>query len=339
MLAGYIPEAGRIELVDVPEPELPPRNSDPDSPGDIIFQPECSCLCGSDLPFLDGSEGQFPQELGHSLHEMTGRVIATNGDRFQPGQRVLAVPLKQLGLFERYVISEDRAIPLDDRIPEEQALLAQPLGTVLYALKKLPTVLDKDVVVVGQGPIGQLFCAAVRNLGARHIIAVDLLESRLKTSPHMGATETVCNATEDPIAAVSKITDGHMADIVIEVVGHEDQALNLCIDLARQDGRILYFGVPPTHIDAIRWRDLFFKNLTIHTSVNPDFRRDFPLAMRWIAEGRIDVSKIITHHYPLAEIQTAFETFRDRVDGALKVFVEFPAWEAGRTGNSEPISP
>jgi threonine dehydrogenase-like Zn-dependent dehydrogenase len=148
----------------------------------------------------------------------------------------------------------------------------------------------------------------------------------LAHSPGMGATATVCNAKEDPIAAVSRITGGRMAEIVIEAVGHQDQALDLCIDLCQPGGRILYFGVPPEYIDRVRWRDLFFKNITLHTSVNPDFRRDFPLAMRWIGEGRIDVSKIITHRYPVSQIQTAFETFRDRKEGALKVLVEFPAY-------------
>ena len=67
------------------------------------------------------------------------------------------------------------------------------------------------------------------------------------------------------------------------------------------------------------------KNISVQTSINPDFNRDFPLAMRWIAEQRIDVSPIITHRFDLAEIQTAFETFHQRRDGALKVLVDFPA--------------
>ncbi len=75
------------------------------------------------------------------------------------------MPIRQRGLYERYTLSEERAIPLDHRRPPEQALLAQPLGTVIFALKKLPSVLDKDVVIVGQGPIGQLFNASLRNLG------------------------------------------------------------------------------------------------------------------------------------------------------------------------------
>ena len=116
-----------------------------------------------------------------------------------------------------------------------------------------------------------------------------------------------------------------MADLVIEAVGHENQALNLCIDLCRRQGRIHYFGVPPQLIDGIRWRDLLMKNLALTTSVGPDFTRDFPLAMQWIGEGRIDVGPLVTHSFSLNEIQTAFEIFSDRKDGACKVLIRFPA--------------
>jgi threonine dehydrogenase-like Zn-dependent dehydrogenase len=319
LLAGSITAPNRIELIDVPEPEF----SDNGTP-EIIFQPELTCLCGSDLPFFT-MNGEWEPELGHSLHEMIGTVVDTNGSRFEVGDRVLAVPFEQLGLIERFALPEDRAIRLDTRVPEEHALMAQPLGTVLFALKKLPNLMDKDVAIVGAGPIGQLYCAAVRNMGARHVISIDLLESRLQTSPKMGATETICNANVDPAEALRDILDGELPEIVIEVVGHQDQALNLCIELCQPFGRILYFGVPPETIDGVRWRDMLIKNLTVHTSVNPVFQRDFPLAMQWIGEGRIDVSPILTHRFPLSDIQTAFETLRDRKEGALKVLVDFPA--------------
>ncbi len=204
-MPGHIKARGQIELVDIPEPTL---NEPGTEPGQILFEPHLACLCGSDLPYFDSSHTEYPQPVGYSLHEMIGTVIATSGQRFRSGDRVLAVPIRQRGLYERYTLSEDRAIPLDHRRPPEQALLAQPLGTVIFALKKLPTVLDKDIVIVGQGPIGQLFNASLRNLGAREIIGVDKLASRLALSEKMGATAAIDSSRENPVEAVQKILDG-----------------------------------------------------------------------------------------------------------------------------------
>jgi threonine dehydrogenase-like Zn-dependent dehydrogenase len=329
LLAGHFPAKHRIELVEVAEPALDGASVPPGQPGEIVFQPEIACLCGSDLPYFNAEHPEFTHRtVGHSLHEMTGTVVATNGQKFRPGDKVLGVPVNQCGLFERYILSEARAIPVDPRLSRDRAFLSQPLGTVIFALKKLPQILDKDVVIVGQGPIGQMFTACFRNLGAREIIAVERIASRLALSPKMGATATINADKSDVAAEVARITRGEMADIVVEAVGHTDQVINLALSLVKKFGRLLYFGVPPERIDGVCWRDAFIRNVTIHTSVNPDFDRDFPLAMRWLAEGRIDLDPLVTHRYALRDIQTAFETFRDRKDGAQKVVIEFPAYRS-----------
>lgn len=328
MLAGHLVSRRSIRLVDVPEPQLPPVE---ERPGQIIFQPELTCLCGSDLPFFDGDfEGHpidYPQPVGMSLHEMVGTVVATNGDRWEPGTRVLAVPVAQHGFFERFVLSESRAVRLDASLSDELALLAQPFGTVVHALKKLPNMIDRDVVVLGQGPIGQMFNAGLRNLGARRIVAIDPLASRLQLSRTLGATDTVCCRGEESVAAVRDLLDGELPDVVVEAVGHKALALNAAFMLTRPAGQVLVFGVPPVRTDNVLLKDAMLKNLTISTSLHPDFDRTFPLAMQWIAEGRVDLSPLLTHRFPLAEIQQAFDIFRDRLDGAQKVLVEFPAWQ------------
>lgn len=330
MLAGEIYAPKKIRLINVPEPKLPDKTA-PGAPASMIFQPELGCLCGSDLLYFEADFPEYPPVVGHSLHEMIGTVVETAGTRFRAGDRVLCVPVNQEGMFERFCVSEERAIALDPRAPEEQALLAQPFGTVIYALRKLPNLIGLDVAVVGQGPIGQMFCAALRNLGAREIIAIDKVASRLAASPTMGATAVVDSSKEDPVEVVRHLTGGTLADIVIEAVGHREQALNLCARLCRKHGRLLYFGVPPEKIDDVHWREVMLRNLTIYTSINPDFAYDFPLAMRWIAEGRVDLTPVITHRYPLSEIQKAFEVFYERRDGSLKVFVDFPAGQREST--------
>ena len=70
MLAGEIYGPKQIRLVDAPEPELDPGGS-----GQIIFQPELTCLCGSDMLFFEQKHEEYKPRLGHSLHEMIGRVV------------------------------------------------------------------------------------------------------------------------------------------------------------------------------------------------------------------------------------------------------------------------
>ncbi|MAT14800.1 MAG: alcohol dehydrogenase [Planctomyces sp.] len=311
----------KIELIEIDEPKLS------DKGGEILFQPECACLCGSDMPFFTMNGEVDNPVIGHSLHEMIGSVIETSGSKFKPGDRVLAVPIYQVGFFERYVLTEERAIPLADNIAEDIAMMAQPLGTVLYALRKLPNMLGKTVAVVGQGPIGQLFDLALRNLGASKIIAIDPIDARLETSRKSGATHVINNTETDPVEEIKRINGGALADVVIEAVGHQNQALNLCVDLVKKFGLLVFFGVPAQTIDKVRWGDVFRKNLTVITSVEPDFSIDFPLAMQWISEGRVDVSHLLTHRYPLSDVQKAYEHFRDKTDGSIKVLIEFPSWK------------
>ncbi|HIE99594.1 MAG TPA: alcohol dehydrogenase [Planctomycetes bacterium] len=324
MIAGQFTSRRRIELIDVEEPQLPAE-----TPGMMIFQPEVTCLCGSDLPFFDGDfEGHdvhYPQPVGKSLHEMVGTVVETNGSRWQPGTRVLAVPEEQMGLWERYVLSEDRAIALDDRLSDEIALLAQPFGTVVWALKKLPNMIDRNAVVLGLGPIGQMFVAGLRNMGARRIIGVDPVPERTALALQMGATDVVNSTGGVAEDQVRRILNGELADVVVEAVGHRAQAFNDAVLLTAHHGDILYFGVPPSPLDGIHFKEAMLKNITIRTSLHPDFERTFPLAMQWLAEGRVDLSPLLTHRFPLAQMQDAFDIFRDRREGAIKVLVEFPA--------------
>ena len=78
MLAGEIYGHKQIRLIDVEEPTL--ENS---PGGDIIFQPELGCLCGSDLLYYEADYPTYPPEIGHSLHELIGTVVDTNGSKFK----------------------------------------------------------------------------------------------------------------------------------------------------------------------------------------------------------------------------------------------------------------
>jgi threonine dehydrogenase-like Zn-dependent dehydrogenase len=215
-------------------------------------------------------------------------------------------------------------VPIDAASSNESAVIAQPMATVLSALSTIPTVLGKTVVVLGQGPIGLLFDACLASAGASKIIGIDVREARVASSCEFGATDAfVTRETggRDAIERVAQLTGGVLADLVVEAVGHEDQQLNLACALARNKGRVLYFGIPPDQHIGVALEPIVRKSLTIHTSVPEDLRPFVTIAQRAIKRGRIDTSKIITHRFPFTQVQQAFETYRDRV--GLKVLLDF----------------
>ena len=114
-----------------------------------------------------------------------------------------------------------------------------------------------------------------------------------------------------------------MADLAVEIVGHNQDTVNLCLNLTKRLGTVLAFGVPDDDVYAFNYRAFFSKNVTLIGSVGPDSLNDYPLAMDMIAQGRIDVSPIITHHLPFTEVQKGFELFIDHRDEAIKVVLDY----------------
>jgi threonine dehydrogenase-like Zn-dependent dehydrogenase len=317
MKAAQITARGRIQLVDVVDLHAPQS-------GEVIVRAETGCLCGSDMPFFSETQPAYPLRVGLSLHELVGRVTSSSSPAFRAGDRVLAMPLGLLGCAEQLRLGADRLVPIDDALTNERAVLSQPMATVLSALSTIPNVVGLTVAVVGQGPIGLLFDACLSQLGAGRIVGVDVRDSRVERSCEFGATDVVVareDGSRDAIARVSELTGGAMADLVVEAVGHEEQQFNLAAALARDKGRMLFFGIPPERVDAIALEAVVRKSLTIQTSVPDDLRPFVRIAQRTIKHGRIDVSRLVTHRFPFGQIQEAFETYRDR--RGLKVLVDF----------------
>jgi threonine dehydrogenase-like Zn-dependent dehydrogenase len=202
--------------------------------------------------------------------------------------------------------------------------MSQPLGTVVWACRKLRNLLNLDTVVIGQGPMGLLFTHMLSNLGARTVITSDLVDFRLEVSKQMRATHTINSANENIVAAVKEITDGRMADLVIEVVGHQTETINTCLQLLKRGATLLAFGVPDDEVYNFHFSEFFRKNIRFIGSVGPDVPNDFPLAMDLIAQERIDVSPIITHHLPFTEAQKGFEMALHKKDEAAKIVFDYP---------------
>ena len=315
MFAGQITGARRLEMIEIPTPEI--------SNGEILVRLQVGSICGSDLPYflfdkshpaLTGASAPLPATL--SLHELVGIVTQSRSEQFKEGDRVLGLPtIPHRGLAEYFVSSNDRAVLLPNG-DANHLVVSQPLGTVVHAWRKLRQGLE-TAVVLGQGPIGQLFTALLHQKGVGRLIAVDLLPERLELSTKMGATHTVSGNAAEVAAAIETITKGKLVDLAVEAIGKEE-TLNLAAKLVRRNGTLLAFGLPHKYNYDFAFHDFFWNEGRLICSLGPTVD-DFRVAVDMISNGVISVAPLLTHTFPFSRAQEAFTLFADRTDGVIKV--------------------
>jgi threonine dehydrogenase-like Zn-dependent dehydrogenase len=321
MKAVQVVERGKARFVEVEIPSLRPQHA--------LVRARRLSLCGSDIRMLHYSpDAAYPYPPGTTGHEMVGVVEAIDAPKspIQVGDEVLALAPTHQAMAEFFLAPIEHVIPLPSGVPMEHLLQAQQLGTVLFASQRLPNLEGATVAVIGQGSAGLFFYFQLRQLGARHVIALDVESFRLERSKAFGATHTVHNAVADPVDAIRGITDGKLADVVVEAAS-DVSSINLAIDLVRQSGDILYFGYPRQLIVPLNFDLLFHKccrvQAIVGATVEPN-QQSTRIALDLIASGRIDVSSLITHRFPFADVLDAYELHRTRGDKCVKIVIEMP---------------
>jgi threonine dehydrogenase-like Zn-dependent dehydrogenase len=120
----------------------------------------------------------------------------------------------------------------------------------------------------------------------------------------MGATHTVCGNAAEVAAAVETITDGKLADLVVEAIGR-GETLNLAAKLLRRNGTLLAFGLPHKHTYEFAFHEFFWNEGRLICSLGPTVD-DFRLAVDMIANGLTDIGLLVTHTFPFSRAQEAF---------------------------------
>ncbi|MDE2731657.1 MAG: zinc-binding dehydrogenase [Bacteroidota bacterium] len=314
MLAAQYTAPGAVSLVQTPDPECPPEG--------LLLRVETLGICGSDLHFChDVATAEYPCGPGFSGHECV--AIVEEGRGLPVGTRVLALAPDYNAFAEGLSATGDSVIRVPEHLSSDRAVLAQQLGTVIYCCRKLPNMLDRHVVVVGQGPAGLFFTMLLSRMGARSLTGVDTEPHRLTLARQLGATCVVNPDVTDCEAAVREHTRGDMADVVVEAVG-KAETLNLCTSLVRKEGDIALFGVPKTHVLPVDVEALLRRNVRLTTSVfaqrEPGLH-SFRLALQMIGDGRIDPMPLVSHRLGFAEIAQGFELAHTRSDGTIKVLL------------------
>ena len=198
-----------------------------------------------------------------------------------------------------------RIIPLPDEGDLSTLLMCQPVGTVMYACQRIGSVLGKRVAILGQGPIGLSFTDWMARQGARQVIVTDLLDYRLEIARKLGATHTINASREDGPAVIAEVTHGEMADVVIEAVGRPETA-NQIFQVMRMQGLVALFGLPHDEdVFPFDYNAMMSKLPTIIVTVSartPDPTREIKECVDLVAQGRLDLSHMITHRMAFGDV-------------------------------------
>ncbi len=156
------------------------------SDGQVLIESEMASICGSDLHVVmmgAGLSHTFPCPHGYPGHEGIGRIVESKVSGLDEGQHVLTFPNPPVGeCFNEYQrVGANYCVPLPDcDLPRSHLLMAQQLGTVIYAMKQHPRdVAGETVAVMGQGSAGLFWTYLLKQAGAAQIIVSDLSDTRL----------------------------------------------------------------------------------------------------------------------------------------------------------------
>lgn len=315
--------------------------------GEILVRTRACGICTGDIMGWY-MRRKAPLVFGH---EPAGEVAAVAPDvrDFQPGDRVFVhhhAPCMRCRLCARgeYVqclawrngklvpggMAEYFAVPAGQvladtlRLPEHvtfaDAALVEPLACTVKSLRRAVLRGGERVVVIGLGIMGQLHVVLARHAGAARVIGLDRVPFRLQHARTLGADAVVHVDERDPVDAVTELTDGDLADVVIVGPG-SIEAMELGVRLAGRGATVIFFTASrPDDRLAIAPFDLYFREIRLVPSYScgPNDTRE---ALDLIARGVIRRSQVVTHEFPLERVAEAYRTAA--MTSALKTIVTF----------------
>ncbi len=287
-------------------------------PGDhIVFIFAASC--GHCEPCLSGRPGIC--EPG-TLANAEGRLL--NGDKRLSLDGKPISHQSGVSCFAEYAVaSEHSVIKIDKSLPLDEAALFScavitGVGAVLNTAQVKP---GATVGVVGLGGVGLNALLAAKMIGAKRIIAIDLLDSKLALARQLGATDTFNANDPDCVAAMREATGGG-TEYTFEAAGTVE-AMNIAYNVTRRGGTTVSSGLShPDHNAAINHLTMVAEERTLKGSYMGSCVpvRDIPRYIQLYQQGLLPVDRLLSERIKLADINAAFDKL-DRGETIRQVIV------------------
>ncbi len=326
--------------------------------GEAVIRITLTTICGTDLHIL---RGEYPVKPGLIIgHEPVGVIeeLGAGVTGYKIGERVLVgaiTPcgqcrgclsghLSQCGHGEGYEAiggwrfgntingaqAEYLLVPhaqanlarIPDELSDEQVVLLADIASTGFGGAESGNIRIGDAVVVfAQGPIGLCATAGARLMGATLVIAIDGDDHRLAMAKRLGADVVIDYREKDVVAEVQALTCGG-ADVAIEALGTQ-QTFESALRSLRPGGTLSSLGVYSGKLQIPY--EAFAAGLGDHrivTTLCPGGKERMRRLMEVVGSGRVDLTPLLTHTFPLDNIAEAYDLFGERRDGVLKVAIK-----------------
>ncbi len=321
------------ELVEIPIPTP--------GEGEVVIRVHGASICGTDLHIFDWNEWaekritRIPMTFGH---EVAGTIEAVGPEvhHLEPGTFIAAEThiacgrcsscrtgrahicenLEILGVDIDGGFAECVALPatnawvVGDGIHPEVASIMEPFGNAVHAAFGTgggEDIATNAVAVIGCGPIGLFAVGIARSLGAWRVIAIEPNAYRRSMASTVGADISVDPGSVDPVASVMEATNGGGAEVVLEMSGNA-RAIDQGTRMLARGGRMSLLGLPDGPVTLDLNDQVIFKEARLQGITGREMFRTWQQTTTLLSTGRVDVTPIITHRFPLERFEEAFAT-------------------------------
>ena len=310
---------------------------------DVLIKINKTGICGTDIhiwnwdawsqrtvpvPLITGHEfAGVIVEMGANVTDLAigqrvtgeGHLIGKNSRASRAGKFHLdpetrGIGVNEPGAFAQYLrLPAFNVVPLPDNISDDIGAILDPLGNAVHTALSFDLV-GEDVLITGAGPIGIMAAAVAKHIGARHVVITDINQDRLDLANRV-ANVTAVNVQNTDLKEVSSdlgIVEGF--DIGLEMSGSA-MAFDQMVSAMVMGGRIAMLGIPPgeTQVD---WSRIVLKSITIKGVYGREIFETWYKMLAMLQNG-LDISAIITHHFPAADFKEGFAVMKSGKSGKV----------------------
>ncbi len=338
MLQQVMTEPKKIEFREVPIPE--PKEQE------VLIKIMKIGICGSDIHVYHGTHPftSYPITQGH---EVSGEIVKLGSkvEGFSIGQKVTIEPqvtcgtcylcrtgkynlcenLKVMGFqttgtaSEYFAADAAKVTLLPDELSFDEGAMIEPLAVAVHAVNQSGGVTDKNIVIIGSGPIGNLVAQAAKAKGAKSVLVADISQCRLEIVRECGIDLVVNTKNKDLGEAILDCFGKDKADIIYDCAGN-DISMGQAIKYARKGSQIILVAVfgKMANIDLAVLND---HELDLNTTMM--YRHgDYVEAIKLVKEKKINLVGLMTNHFPFKKYQEAYEFIDANKENTMKVLID-----------------